>query len=55
MKIEKKSSGVHGIITMMNKDKLKSLVSKKVKSDSSKSLQPYQMFFFERILRRLFI
>ena len=38
---------------MMNKDKLKSLVSKRAKSDSSKSLQLYQMFFFERILRRL--
>jgi Domain of unknown function (DUF1814). len=38
---------------MMNKDKLKSIVSKKAKGDSGRSLQLYQMFFFERILERL--
>ena len=38
---------------MINKDKLKSLVSKKANSDSYTSLQLYQMFFFERILERI--
>lgn len=37
----------------MNKDKLRSIISKKAKGDSSLSGQLYQMFFFERILERL--
>lgn len=37
----------------MNKDKLRSIISKKAKGDSTLSGQLYQMFFFERILERL--
>lgn len=37
----------------MNKDKLKNIISKKAKGDSTLSGQLYQMFFFERILERL--
>lgn len=39
----------------MNKDKLRSLVSKRAKGDNTLSGQLYQMFFFERILERLSI
>lgn len=38
---------------MINTDKLKSMVSKKAKGDSTISAQLYQMFFFERILDRI--
>lgn len=37
----------------MNKDKLRSIILKKAKGDSTLSGQLYQMFFFERILERL--
>ena len=37
----------------MNKDKLKNIIAKKAKGDSTLSGQLYQMFFFERILERL--
>jgi hypothetical protein len=37
----------------VNKDKLRSIISKKAKGDSTLSGQLYQMFFFERILERL--
>lgn len=37
----------------MNNAKLKSLISKKANGDNNKSLQLYQMYFFERILERL--
>lgn len=37
----------------MNKDKLRNIISKKAKGDSTLSGQLYQMFFFERILERL--
>lgn len=37
----------------MNKDKLRSIISKKAKGDNTLSGQLYQMFFFERILERL--
>lgn len=39
----------------MNKDKLRSIISKKSKGDNTLSGQLYQMFFFERILERLSI
>lgn len=37
----------------MNADKIKSIISKKAKGDSTISAQLYQMFFFERILDRI--
>lgn len=37
----------------MNTDKIKSIISKKAKGDSTISAQLYQMFFFERILDRI--
>lgn len=37
----------------MNKDKLKSIISKKSKGNSNMSAQLYQMYFFEHILERL--
>ncbi len=37
----------------MNKDKLKSIISKKVNGDNNLSAQLYQMYFFEHILDRL--
>ncbi len=37
----------------MNKDKLKSIISKKAKGNSNISAQLYQMYFFEHILERL--
>ncbi len=37
----------------MNKDKLKSIISKKAKGDNNLSAQLYQMYFFEHILDRL--
>ena len=37
----------------MNKDKLKSIISKKAKGNSNLSAQLYQMYFFEHILERL--
>lgn len=37
----------------MNKDKLRSIISKKAKGNSTLSGQLYQMFFFEKILERI--
>lgn len=37
----------------MNSDKIRSIISKKAKGDSTISAQLYQMFFFERILDRI--
>ena len=37
----------------MNKDKLKSIISKKANGDNNLSAQLYQMYFFEHILDRL--
>lgn len=37
----------------MNKDKLRSIISKKAKGNNNLSAQLYQMFFFERILERI--
>ena len=37
----------------MNKDKLRSVISKKAKGNSTLSGQLYQMFFFEKILERI--
>lgn len=37
----------------MNKDKLKSIISKKANGDSNLSAQLYQMYFFEHILDRI--
>lgn len=37
----------------MNADKIRSIISKKAKGDSTISAQLYQMFFFERILDRI--
>jgi len=37
----------------VNKDKLKSIISKKAKGDNNLSAQLYQMYFFEHILDRL--
>ncbi len=37
----------------MNKDKLKSIISKKANGDNNLSVQLYQMYFFEHILDRL--
>lgn len=37
----------------MNKDKLKSIISKKAKGNNNQSAQLYQMYFFEHILDRL--
>lgn len=37
----------------MNKDKLKSMISKKAKGNNNLSAQLYQMYFFEHILERL--
>lgn len=37
----------------MNKEKLRSIISKKAKGDNTLSGQLYQMFFFERILERI--
>ena len=37
----------------MNKDKLRNIISKKAKGNSTLSGQLYQMFFFERILERI--
>lgn len=37
----------------MNKDKLKSIISKKANGDNNLSTQLYQMYFFEQILDRL--
>ena len=37
----------------MNKDKLRSIISKKAKGNNTLSGQLYQMFFFEKILERI--
>ena len=37
----------------MNKDKLKSIISKKANGDNNLSAQLYQMYFFEHILERI--
>lgn len=36
----------------MNRDKLKSIISKKANGDNNLSAQLYQMYFFEHILDR---
>ncbi len=38
---------------MMNRDRLKNLVSKKAKGNNILAIQYYQMFFFEHILIRI--